>query len=756
MKKYKLTFLILFTVFCSTAQDNHRIKIIDNESAPQFYALNTNIVNSFKNFLKAKSTCDSINDFHGSAIASYNIGRIYGLMEDYKSAETYYKEAVALESKITDNYLFTNVYLNLGKISKTNKLFSASESYLNKALNYSSKNLIDVNAKSKSKFVELDFVVKITLSELYIDSGTLDKAFVELLKVSHYFNTSQISPKINALYNFVYGEYYFKNALYNKAILKYNATAHFLADETSHNSLVLLSKTYYNLSLLYDKINNIEEAYQNLLKHRKYNQILQKSNYEKNDVITKTKFLIEDYKNDAQIEAAKRLQQEAITNKFKRVNNINVVILLLMLLIILVIWKSYDTKTKQSRALHANNIQLKIEKNAAIKTAELKSKFISNVSHELRTPLYGVTGITSLLLEKNNLDSSDRKYLKSLKYSGDYLLNLINDILEVGKMEANKITLKNTSVNIRVLVNEIVKSFNFGVENSTNKIIGSVDNLVPKFIKCDKVRLSQILINLMSNSIKFTTNGEINLRVKLQSLNHENVTLCFEVEDTGKGIPEDKIDSVFDKFSQLENSNLNYQGTGLGLSITKNLVELFGSKIKIKSEVGIGTKISFDIDFKIAVEALGANPKQNKLNNKTQFVGIPIRDYNILIAEDNKINQVVTKNLLTKKGFQCDVVENGKEALEAAKNKRYNLILMDINMPIMNGKDATILIRKFNQNIPIIALTAANIEEIANEKDTIGFTDIITKPFDNYEFYQIIETLIQSNSSGNLNLENVS
>jgi CheY-like chemotaxis protein len=405
-------------------------------------------------------------------------------------------------------------------------------------------------------------------------------------------------------------------------------------------------------------------------------------------------------------------------------------------------YRNYRSKRKLSQILETQNKQLEYAKDQAEKSSQLKSKFISNVTHELRTPLYGVVGLTSLLLKKNDLSERDSKFLKSLKHSGDYLLNLINDILQIGKIESQKIELKHVSVNIRELIDNITDSFEYKLQETNNKISIEIDKDIPKYIKCDSLRLSQVLINLIGNSIKFTENDTTQVKVKMLNNNGENVRLYFSIKDNGPGIPKEKQESIFENFLQLdENSNINYKGTGLGLSITKNLIELFGSSIELDSEVGKGSTFSFEITFDIDDEA-------NSASNKTETKTVALNgNYKVLVAEDNKINQIVTRNILEKGNFQCDIAKNGLEAIKALEINDYDLILMDINMPLMDGNEATKEIRKTNSKIPIIALTAADIEEVKKDYKAIGYNDIITKPFDNAHFYQTILSNIQKSKS---------
>jgi CheY-like chemotaxis protein len=371
--------------------------------------------------------------------------------------------------------------------------------------------------------------------------------------------------------------------------------------------------------------------------------------------------------------------------------------------------------------------------------SKLKSGFISNVSHELRTPLYGVVGLTSLLLKNNNLNKQDSKYLKSLKYSGDYLLNLINDVLQIGKIESKKIELHNNSLNIKQMVINITDSFEYQLEEKSNKLYLEFDNKIPNFIFADNIRLSQILINLLGNGLKFTNKGNVWLKLKLLKENKDLASIRFEIIDDGPGIPKSQQKLIFENFSQLERKhNDDYQGTGLGLSIAKNLVELFGGEIELVSDEGLGSKFAFNITFEIDKAARAIEHKKSFKERLLENSG-----RKILIVEDNKINQIVTQNILKKENFVSDIVENGILAIDAAKEGQYDLILMDLNMPVMDGFQATKAIRDFDKETPIIALTASNIEEVKEQVFSSGFDDIIIKPYDDYEFYQTIIKNIQ-------------
>ncbi len=746
MKTNLLYCFLSFAIFAFGKEDRAIIKKIDdlNDLAIQSYQAK-NLVRSYEGFVRAMSLADSIQDHYGYAVASYNLGNIYSLVENYETAEQSFLLAIESLNKIEDNILKAEAYHNLAKVYKAQKEYNRAIPYFEKALRLALMRGADLRA-DKSQVQKLIFNIRIDLCELYIDNNSLKQALIGLLNIKEYIKNEDVSASAQAYFSYVNGMYYARKELYNNANVSFNEAIAFLGEHREEH-FPLLSKVYMQQSIALAKAGKSTEAYLTLLEQNKFEDLLIKQKEQQQEAITKSKLKIEEYKNNASLANLERLQQLGITNKMKKINVVILVASVMLLLSVIIIFIGYISKRKLTQTLKAKNSELEAAKNEALKSSELKTKFISNVSHELRTPLYGVVGITSLLLDNSNLNNRDRKYLKSLKYSGDYLLNLINDILQVSKMESNEVELQNVSVNLKSLLEDIVNSFDYRLVETNNKIRLTVDDRMPKRILCDNVRLSQILINLIGNSIKFTSNGIIDLRVNLIRLDQENVGLRFEIEDNGIGIPKDKFDAIFDNFSQLKDSNVNYQGTGLGLSITKNLIALFNSKIDLKSKEGVGTTFSFEVDFAIDEETQAQTEIAGNNN-----IERPKKRYEILVAEDNKINQVVTKNLLEKQGYSCSIVKNGKEAFEAVSRKKYDLVLMDINMPIMNGNEATEAIREFNKTIPIIALTAADIEEIKQMYKSIGYNDVVIKPFDNYKFFQVISKHIENGKNGNLKL----
>ncbi|GAA3624052.1 ATP-binding protein [Flavivirga jejuensis] len=748
--KTSLLVCFLCIITSSFSQDEKDIIFqIDslNSNALMFYD-NNEIINSLLSIKQSKNLSESINDIYGYALANFIQGQIYSSMQEYDAAERRFVTSLKSSLEIDDNYLIANSFLSLGKLYKQKKSFDEVHPYFKNALNFASLgDLKDHNNLDKEQKVLFD--IQINLCQIYLENNLTGKALIYLIRAEENLdNYDRANSENYASLKYVQGLYFIKKGLFNNANKKFNEALTLLEENYKNNSQdsnLLLLHVYKKLASSLSKQDLDKQAYSALLEYNEHMYKYMHKAQSERKLITESKFLIEDYKKDAQIANSERIHQVEVTNKVKNLNIIITIALFLFLVSLITVYKSYVSKRRLTNILKNQNEELELARNEAVKSSELKTKFISNVTHELRTPLYGVVGITSLLLENSDLRESDSKLINSLKYSGDYLLNLVNDILQVSKIESQKIELKNTSVCLKVLIKNIVDSFDFRLKETNNKINVLIDESLPEYIKCDNVRLSQILINLIGNSIKFTESGRISLRVIMLNTNTKEVNIRFEIEDNGCGIPQHKFDAVFDNFSQLdENNNINYQGTGLGLSITKKLVELFNSKIDLVSEVGVGSIFSFNVAFEIDKEG------GNQLESKNQIETKSLNRYKILVAEDNKINQIVTQNLLKKANYEPVIVCNGLEALNAVKEDEFDLILMDINMPIMNGQESTINIRKFNTHIPIIALTASDVDDSVkkdSDGNDIGFNDIIYKPFDNYEFYQIIETNIQFSKS---------
>ncbi|WP_289061862.1 ATP-binding protein [uncultured Zobellia sp.] len=407
-------------------------------------------------------------------------------------------------------------------------------------------------------------------------------------------------------------------------------------------------------------------------------------------------------------------------------------LLTIITLLAVSLFRNNQIKLKTNDLLQTKNNELKAARDAAVTAMEAKTNFLSTVSHELRTPLYAVTGLTHLLLEENP-SKGQKEHLKALKFSGDYLLNFINDILQINKIDADKLEPLNVEFNLKKVLQEVIDSLQQSAQSNKTKLTLDYDRNIPYHLMSDPLKLSQIFLNLVGNALKFTKGGEVKVTAKLIKKEDEDVKLYFEVKDNGIGIAKEQQQNIFDGFEQGSiQINREYGGTGLGLTIVKSLLGLFESRIELESELGVGSTFFFELDVK------GKDSLVDDIPFEVTPEDFDFKGLNILIVEDNKINQVITKKMLTKKEITSDIANNGGEAIDMARENYYDAILMDIHMPGIGGEEATIEIRKFDIVTPIIALTAISLDDSLESFYAAGCNDVITKPFKPEVFYQKI------------------
>ncbi|WP_081211397.1 tetratricopeptide repeat-containing hybrid sensor histidine kinase/response regulator [Salegentibacter sediminis] len=646
------------------------------------------------------------------------LGLAYTELDDTIRAKKNYEYALEFAEKTKNDTLILWAYNNLGNI------YSENPQTVNKGIEMYEKVIL---LSEETAMPQEGLAPKINIAWTYLDLKKPHKA-IPYLKES----VNMLKDKED---NYVRSQLYMLLGRYNRAISRPDSAEVYLAEAfklAEKDSLILpaseIAKEY--AALLFEE-ERYREAYINLSRYEEYkSKIFEKEKLEQVEAAN-ARFDVSEYQKNLEIAKKEQVFQEQIISKSNEKVMVMVISSFVLMIILLILNKINQDRKQLIYQLRSKNRQLQEAKENAERLTRLKTQFFSTVSHELRTPLYGVVGITSLLLEEKGLKKHHND-LKSLKFSADYLLALINDVLQMNKMESNLVSLEHINFNLEELMLSIVKSFEFTRLQNHNKIHCEIDEEIPKTLKGDPVRLSQILMNLVGNAMKFTERGDIYISARLEELKDTKAEICFEVEDNGIGIPPGKQKLIFEEFAQLKSTNYNYQGTGLGLPIVKKLLKLFGSEIHLDSEEGEGAAFSFRILFEIV---------STNYSEITKTEALP-KDYTghkkVLIVDDNRINQVVTQRILEKKNFTCEVAASGEEAIKKIREHAYNLVLMDVNMPGISGLEATRKIREFDKNVPVVALTAVEIEEIRNKIFEAGMNDIIVKPYDVQQFYQIV------------------
>lgn len=377
--------------------------------------------------------------------------------------------------------------------------------------------------------------------------------------------------------------------------------------------------------------------------------------------------------------------------------------------------------------------ELKKEKELAEKAAKLRQDFLARTSHEIRTPLNPILMLTGMLL-KTQINQEQRDHLDTIKNAGETLLAVVNDILDMAKIEAGMIEFSRHTFSLRKVFGNIRDMMSLTAKEKGLQLVMEIQPEVPDFIIGDNIRLTQILLNLINNAIKFTRKGYVRVTARLKHKEGNDACVEFSVKDTGIGIPEEKLKVIFDSFTQLKTSSNDQEGgIGLGLTIVQQLVHLQGGEISVKSTQNVGSTFNFNLVFKVSTIA---NPnRDDELSiDKSEVDGLEV-----LLVEDNPLNQLVTKKLLTEWGIILEIANNGREAIDLLKEQDYHLVLMDLQMPEMDGIEATEYIRNEMtlpaQNIPIVALTANAIGNINERCLAIGMDDYLSKPIQMKSLY---------------------
>jgi signal transduction histidine kinase/CheY-like chemotaxis protein len=640
----------------------------------------------------------------------------YNELSEFDKAIFFYNKSLSYANKINADSIKYSIYNNLGNI------YCFEKKQLDKGIRYYKKSIAYGLKVNNFKQV---YYANMNIAWVYFDIGHFNEGVPFLKYINSYQKRDGDKASVivvNMLNGMFYGyknDYKSADAYFKKAIESGKNS-----DEQSD-----LSYAYLEYSNFLVKTRKYKEAYENLSHYNKITEELYGQEKLKKASVAGFNLELDEYKR-----AIDKIENEKITQSqsLKKSKIIVVLFILISFIFLILIFTLYKNIVIKKKA----NEELLKAKEIAEEASLLKTQFISTISHELRTPLYGVVGITNMLLDEHK-ELSTSQYLSSLKFSARYLLSLVNDLLQINKIEENRVVLENSGFSISEEINMIKNSLSFLSKKNNNQVLVNIDSDIPDELIGDKLRLGQILMNLVSNALKFTKNGEVIIMADLVKIEQDTYFIEFQIKDNGVGIAAADQSKVFDKFVQVGRKEEDYQGTGLGLSIVKKLLQLFGSSISLKSNIGEGTLFTFTIPFQY-------NPEEIKINSVVE-VGFDLETnqlYRILIVEDNIINQLITKKIIEKNNYKCSVVNDGFSAIELLQKEEFDVVLMDINMPLMNGFETTRRIRAIGILTPIVALTAFDKDEIENEAISSGMNDIIIKPFEPEKLFKIINNLI--------------
>ncbi len=698
--------------------ENRQVKdSIENYLTKASEAINTaRLERALDNITLAKELAFKNQDNTYRAKTNRVLAELYLELGDFKSGKEQIKNAIEIQLEEEDEIALANSYNVCGSIHTKLRDFENAQKHLELAFSLVKKNNLEA----------LEGPVKINLGLLALEMNQPDTA------IKH-FNSGL--PKIDFL-----EQSYYKAKLYTKKA-RAQMVMGLLDDAIGTNDLAMQigsemgyfeirSESYELYSEIYENKEEFKTSLLNLRLHQQFKDSLFNINKEIIAQDARAKLNVGDDKVKIEELTEENKQQQKSLKLGRLTTILSIALITILSLLTLSLYKNNNLRARANELLQNKNTELILAKENAERASEAKVQFLSTITHELRTPLYAVTGLTHLLLEESPTPNQ-KEHLNSLKFSGEYLLSLINNILDLNKLEANKVEVENTSFNLQKRINDVLIALGKSAKDRNNKLHYEFDKDIPGKLKGDPLKISQILINLIGNSIKFTQNGDIWIKVKMINHIENKVFLNFEIKDNGVGISDKKQLSIFENFTQGSvQINRKFGGTGLGLSIVKNLLSLMDSEIKLESELGQGSRFHFDLKFDVFEDIVSNYQEEAKKIDYSIMV-----DKKVLVVEDNKINQLITRKILEKNKMICDVADNGDIAVNKTKNGDFDLILMDIHMPGISGIEATRQIREFNTEIPIVALTAVTLDDNLDEFYNNGFNDIIPKPYKTEEFF---------------------
>ncbi|WP_179021915.1 response regulator [Winogradskyella forsetii] len=671
---------------------------------------------------------------------SYNaLGHVLAKMSNFKTAASYHNKAFKIYDSLNhkkgidlslSGLLYTYVYERNYK--KFDSIYPKAEA-VSKALN-SEIYFINLEYKIKKDYFSHNNESMLAYSKMGLEA--LNSTDFEKLNYSKSYRSEHLKENL-------FQSYQYHSALAQVKLSSFNASGYDLLFSINEDKLKaslgtdvnsyrkLATFNYYKYLYYTNNIKNLDSANKYLLKSDayKYKALVnvETRNNRNGDLISK----IINAEQELKLSNERRNQNAKNSQIFLISTIITSILLIIALFIFYWYFKARRNIVQINKALTASN-----EKLMAVDKDRLE--FFSILSHELRTPIYGINGLATLIDQESD-DTKKQSYLDSLKSSSNYLSILIDNILQANRLKFEEKNLRLKPDKIEKIVSHVLSTVVIAAKNKGLELNVHIDSSdANEYILIDKVAFSQILINLAYNAIRYTKKGSITINVLEQERTNNDVTLRFEVKDTGIGIKDEHRAIVFSAFENKTFLHKNSSGSGLGLYIVKTLLKSHDADIDFTSTPNKGSCFFFEIKFKLS----------KAIEQTARTSTLPKRDVRVLVVDDNKINLLITqKNIEKVNGFSCETIANGRQAISIVKQKDFDMILMDINMPDMDGYEVTKHIRMFNPHIPILALTALNSAEISNKAEVAGINQIITKPYIFEDFKAIISAYSETNEN---------
>lgn len=699
-------------------------QIIAAKSISEWALANESLGNfqlALEGYYTALQIFEEITDQRGVLFQCTNLGLIYQYQKKYRRADAFFQRALQISEKINFKEGVITAYNNLGINYEEQKNYSEALNYFNKVLEY---DLLQNDSMNIGESYNNIGVVHLGLGSFQLAEQYFIKSLV--------FKESQNDLRGIANTNNNLAEAYLNQGKTNQAFQSLTRAKKIAA---SQKLKIILKENTRILTDYYKQTGDYKNA---LVSYERF--IAMRDSLELDELSIRIEQIQKQYETEKS--AKEIIQKDKEIAESEGSQRILIVLITFFFVVVVIMTFSVVRSRKLNKQLRRQKYLIS-EKNSKLQeqilatnqarelaeaAAQAKSQFLSTMSHEIRTPLNAVIGLANLLAE-NDPCEHQKENIKILQISSGNLLALLNDVLDLSKIEAGKMEVESVEFSVKDTIKTVYDLYLNSAKQKSLKLLLDVDEQIPDMLQGDSLHLNQILSNLVSNAIKFTHNGHVKVKAKITSNTNENYSVKFKVEDTGIGIPADKIDRIFDVFTQADsNTTRKYGGTGLGLSICKKLLNLQDSKLVLKSELGVGSVFSFELNFNKSIYHKKEHNKKVMEQTSTNLQGI-----NLLVADDNQINVFVIKQFLTNWGVNITIAENGEEALQLATENDFDLILMDLHMPVMDGFEATKEIMKVKPNAKVIAITATTEDEVGSGIADAGMIGFIMKPFQPYD-----------------------